>query len=106
MAAQLVPTILPILTPHGLSDALEPMNVYLSCWQALDITKQPSANAFLSMSHRLLQRQAAHISDPKLRSSFLQNISVHSQITHSYQRSLMEIPIAQSAVFVGVPEFA
>jgi tetratricopeptide (TPR) repeat protein len=91
MAAQLVPTILPFLSSRGLSDALEPMNVYLSCWQALATTNHPSANTFLTMSHKLLQRQAAQISDPTLRSSFLLNIGAHSQITRSYQRSLMEV---------------
>jgi tetratricopeptide (TPR) repeat protein len=90
MAVQLLPTILPFLSPRGLSDALEPMNVYLSCWQALAATKHPSANTFLTMSHKLLQHQSDQISDPKLRSSFLQNIGAHSQITHSYQCSLLE----------------
>jgi hypothetical protein len=51
-----------------------------------------------------LQRQAAQISDPTLRSSFLLNIGAHSQITRSYQRSLMEARPYALAILVDESE--
>lgn len=93
-AAELAKHILPMLTARGLSDALEPMNVYLSCWKALAATKHPHADELLALSYDLLQNQAAQISNPVLRASFLQSISSHRQIVSLFNRNLIAMPIS------------
>jgi tetratricopeptide (TPR) repeat protein len=72
--------VLPLLARAPLQDALEPMWVHWSCYQALVAVGDGQAGAVIEQAHTLLRRQAKQISDPYLRGSFLNRVAAHREI--------------------------
>lgn len=65
----------------------EPLRVYLTCYQVLQVTQDPRARDVLNTAHHLLQERAARIEDEELRRSFLENVAVHREIIAAYHES-------------------
>jgi tetratricopeptide (TPR) repeat protein len=79
-ATEHVEMVLPLLARAPLQDALEPMWVHWSCYQALVAVGDGRAGAVIGQAHELLRRQAMQISDPYLRGSFLNRVAAHRDI--------------------------
>ncbi len=60
--------------------------LWLNCYQVLAANYDARTGAVLNHAHKLIQTRAAHISDPAIRQTFLQNISVNCQIVDAWQR--------------------
>ena len=65
---------------HGLEGTDEPFRVYLTCYHVLRANQDLRAQEILVTAHRLLQEQAAKISDEEMRRSFLENVAAHREI--------------------------
>lgn len=72
--------VLPYLEGRQLQDALEPMWVHQSCYEALAAAGDRRADLVLRRARDLLGAQAAQISDPELRARFLENVAAHRAI--------------------------
>ncbi len=75
-----VAEILDNLEPHGLQGTLEPFRIYWVCYQTLQASQDPRAQAVLRSAQSLLQDWASKIDDEELRRSFLENVPVHQKI--------------------------
>jgi tetratricopeptide (TPR) repeat protein len=64
----------------GTHTLLEPLRVYLACWQAFQAADDPRAEEVLQRASGLLAEQAARIHDPWLRRSFLERVAAHREI--------------------------
>ena len=60
-----------------LADTLEPMTVYLSCYEVLRDCGDTRADTVLAQAQSLLHTAAHRIQDPALRHSFLHNVAAH-----------------------------
>jgi tetratricopeptide (TPR) repeat protein len=58
----------------------EPLEIYLTCYRVLQTLGDPRADQVLTEAHQMLQEQAARISDPSLRRSYLENVPPHREI--------------------------
>lgn len=76
-----VEAILHHLTQHTVDGTEEPLLIYLTCYQVLATNRDPRAETTLQSAYTQLQQRAAHIDDLRLRSSFLENSSVHQTLT-------------------------
>lgn len=83
-----VQIILAHLTGHTVDGTEEPLLIYLTCYQVLAATADPTAARLLQQAQQQLQQRAAQIEEPHLRHSFGEKIDVH--------RTLAELWIAQS----------
>ncbi len=96
-----------VVAGHDLGGADEPMRVYLTCYRVLRANGDPRAKRVLSLTHDLLQRQAAKIDDEKLRSSFLTNVLVHRETvaaSQELQASQQEsLTLTEKPVTVSLP---
>jgi tetratricopeptide (TPR) repeat protein len=70
---------------HGLEGTEEPFRIYLTCYHVLRANQDPRAQEILVTAHRLLQEQAAKISDEKMRRFFLENVAAHREIVEEMQ---------------------
>lgn len=68
------------LSLDSLCDALDPLRVHLTCYQALRAADDKRAEQILERAFTLLDQQAARISDADLRHSFLQRVPHHRVI--------------------------
>jgi len=66
----------------------EPLLLPLTCWRVLDAVGDPRAPAVLDAAMAELQAQAARISDPQARRSFLGTVPHHREIAAAWQRSV------------------
>ncbi len=80
-----VEEILRNIKEQGLDGAEEPFQVYLTCYHVLRAGQDPRARVVLEKAHRLLQEQAAKISDEAMRRSFLENVSAHREIVAEWE---------------------
>jgi tetratricopeptide (TPR) repeat protein len=80
-----VEEILQYLQANTLDGADEPFLVYLTCCQVLQAADDERYASLLERAHHLLQTQAAHISDPRMRRSFLHNVAAHAQIVQEWE---------------------
>jgi tetratricopeptide (TPR) repeat protein len=68
---------------HHLGSALrvmEPLRVYMACWQAFQATDDPRAAEVLERATGLLAELGRRIHDPWLRRSFLEQVAAHREI--------------------------
>jgi predicted ATPase/class 3 adenylate cyclase len=72
---------------HPLDGTIEPVRIYLTCYQVLKANKDNRAHDILDEAHNLLQKRAATISDKELRHSFLHNVPAHCEIVAEFARS-------------------
>ena len=83
-ALSYVEEILHHLETRSLDGTVEPLRIYLTCYQVLRANQDPQAGAILADGHQLLQDRAAKISDPALCQSFLHQITAHRQILSEF----------------------
>jgi len=85
-AEKYVQSILAYLDQGGtLAGAEEPLRVYLTCYQVLRSTHNPSADSLLESAYLILQEQAARIEDESMRLSFLEKVPHHREILASWE---------------------
>ena len=72
-------------TYDTLGDVDNPFEVYLTCFEVLQESKDERAEQFFLNVYTLLQNQAAEITDLELRQSFLENLSAHREIMSLYE---------------------
>jgi predicted ATPase/DNA-binding SARP family transcriptional activator/Tfp pilus assembly protein PilF len=66
-------------------EGIDPHQVYLICYQVLKANDDPRAQRVLSEGYRLLQEQAAKISDEETRRAFLENVAAHREIVAAFE---------------------
>jgi hypothetical protein len=69
----------------ALEGTMEPLRVYLTCYQALRANDDPRAEEVLDAGHRLLQARANKIEDEDLQRSYLQNVPYHREIFAAWE---------------------
>lgn len=72
--------LLETTAPEATLSTFEPFRVYLTCHRLLAANQDERASSILQTAYRLLQEQAARITDEKLRRSFLENVPEHQDI--------------------------
>jgi class 3 adenylate cyclase/tetratricopeptide (TPR) repeat protein len=82
-ALQLLEPVLDRLEPDTPTDMDTPMQVYLTCYQALEANHDPRAADFLAQAQALLRARAGRISDPEMHKSFLENNPVHRHLANA-----------------------
>jgi class 3 adenylate cyclase/tetratricopeptide (TPR) repeat protein len=89
-AEDLVDEILPHLESSGKHQSRVscPLEVYMICLHVLQASEDPRAITFLKDSYQELQARASRISDPDMRRSFLENVSVHVELERQYTQAL------------------
>jgi len=84
----------------NLDGTVEPIWIYLTCYQVLKASGNPRAQGILSEGHRLLYEQATKISDEEMRRSFLENVAAHREIVAAFE-SQSSAPSQASAAASG-----
>jgi len=69
----------------GLEGAWEPLRIYLTCYQVLNLAGDPRAERILGTAYNILEEQAAQIPDPVYRVLFRENIPWHRDIMKIWQ---------------------
>ena len=72
-----VDQIMHLISIAGLEGVIEPIRTMLTCYTILNYVKDPRANSVLDDCHTLLLNKADLLSDPKMRRTFLENITAH-----------------------------
>ncbi|MBN1583985.1 MAG: tetratricopeptide repeat protein, partial [Anaerolineae bacterium] len=81
-----VAEILPYLGDHpALEGAEHPLRVMLTVYLVLRAVNNEQAVVILSNAYNLLQQRAGQISDPALRTSFLENVPEHREIVEIWE---------------------
>ena len=75
-----VETILQYLDGHSLDGTLEPIRIYLTCYEVLNQLGDPRTNAVLHEGYEQLQTRAAKINDPDKRQAYLHNVPAHQRL--------------------------
>jgi predicted ATPase/DNA-binding SARP family transcriptional activator len=68
------------LQQRGSDGAIEPLSLYLTCFQVLQSIGDPNARLWLEQAHALLQAQAAGMESQEARSVFLTRLTTHRNI--------------------------
>ena len=71
----------------ALEGAMEPLRVYLTCYQVLQAHDDPRAEAVLEAGYRLLQARVANIDDEDLRRSYLENVPYHRELVAAWEEA-------------------
>jgi hypothetical protein len=79
-----VEEILSYLETNTLAGTEEPFRIYLTCYRVLQANRDSRAKVILDTALRLLQEQAAKISDEDMRRSFLENVAAHREIVKEF----------------------
>ncbi len=88
-------SLLAHLAQQGSFDGAEsPQRVHLDCFLVLNHLGDPRAARVLDDAYRELQKQAALISDPRLRECFLTRIAENRDIAHAWQLANQKTPAA------------
>ena len=78
--------ILSYLADGGnLQGTWEPLRIYLTCYQVLQLAGDPQAENILDSAYNLLQDQVSRIPDLAYKSLFLENISWHYEIKSAWE---------------------
>jgi adenylate cyclase len=83
-AQSFIEEILNYLKNHTLAGIVDPMGIYLTCYQTLLANQDPRAGELLNTAYTLLQQQAAGINDREMRSSYLENVPTHHKIVQAF----------------------
>lgn len=78
--------ILSYLEGWALGNMDNPFWVAWHCYQVLQAKGDSRAQELLTAAYALLQRQAARLTDPETRRSFLENVAVHREIVRAWER--------------------
>jgi class 3 adenylate cyclase/tetratricopeptide (TPR) repeat protein len=68
----------------------EPLRIYLTCYQVLQLAGDSDAKVILEVAFNLLQEQASRITDQAYRNLFLENVSWHREIKNAWEARLAE----------------
>jgi len=82
-----VEEILCFLEEHALGGRFlihEPFRIYLTCYRVLLASGDPRAGDILEEAYRLLQTQAANLSDEEERGSFLEKVAANREIVREW----------------------
>lgn len=79
-AQSAIDEVMAYLESNSLDGTEEPLRVCLTCYQVLKASGDPRARDALAAAYDSLQEQAARITDPALRRSFLENVPHHRDI--------------------------
>jgi tetratricopeptide (TPR) repeat protein len=63
---------------------LEPLRVYLTCYQVLAAARDPRADSLLATAHAMLEERAAKITDPEMQRRFREDIPYHREIASAW----------------------
>lgn len=86
--AQITPILDFLAEGNQLDGIYEPFQVYLTCYDVLMANgEEERGRELLTTAHTLLQERAAKISDPVMRSSFLNKVSTHHRLMTAFQQS-------------------
>jgi class 3 adenylate cyclase/tetratricopeptide (TPR) repeat protein len=86
VALEHVSEILAYLAEGGsLQGTWEPLRIYLTCYQVLQMDGNPQAEEILDIAFNLLQEQASRITDQAYRSLFLEKVSWHREIMSAWR---------------------
>jgi serine/threonine protein kinase/tetratricopeptide (TPR) repeat protein len=85
-AQRQVNEILHYLETGTLDGTVDPLRVYLTCYQALRDTEPSHAREILTTAYDLLQERAWQIEDESLRRSYLEDVAAHREIAKEYAR--------------------
>jgi predicted ATPase/class 3 adenylate cyclase len=86
-AGTYVEEILDHLETGTLDGTYEPFRVYLTCYRALEASKDSRAAEVLATTHSLLQERAAKIEDDEMRRSFLENVPAHRELVEVWKKA-------------------
>ncbi|MEM7134462.1 MAG: tetratricopeptide repeat protein [Chloroflexota bacterium] len=75
-----------LLNPE-LAGAEEPLRIYLTCFEVLQLYADPRAERVLGEMHKLMQTRADFFEDNILRSSYIENIHTHRAIMAHWEKS-------------------
>jgi hypothetical protein len=82
-----VESILTYLEGGGtLNGTLEPLRIYLTCYQVLRAAGDPRAERVLTTAYALLQERAAKLPNEPTRLMFLQNVPYHREIVAAWKQ--------------------
>jgi predicted ATPase/DNA-binding SARP family transcriptional activator/class 3 adenylate cyclase len=85
-ATQSVADIMDYLRSHpALEGTLEPLRIYLTCYTVLQANDDPRADEVLDSAYHLLQERARTIEDGNLQQSYLENVTIHREITTAWR---------------------
>jgi tetratricopeptide (TPR) repeat protein len=91
-ALEHVGAILAYLEDGGTVDGtLEPLQIYLTCYQVLYAAGDPRAERVLTTAHTLLQERAAKLPDESTRRMFLQNVPYHREIVAAWAETHVQL---------------
>ncbi len=86
LADECVQELIGDLTAKTLESSAELFEIYLTCYRVLSANQNPRAQEILQTTYGLLQEQAKHIGDEKLRRSFLENVATNREILTEFAR--------------------
>lgn len=87
--------ILAYLSKSGTTGLEEPLHVYLTCYEGLQMIGSPQANQILQNAVDLLQQRASKISEPVVRQGFLNQVVAHRRLMQYHSESIYA-PILRS----------
>jgi hypothetical protein len=70
-----------------LEGTMEPLRVYLTCYQILQANDDPRSKQILRAGYHLLQERANKIEDQDLRRSYLENVPYHREIVAAWEEA-------------------
>jgi len=82
-----VDEILTHLKTGNLDGTLEPIRVYLTCYQVLHANLDIRAAGILAGAYHMVMQRAENISDTKVRQSFLENVPMNREVIREYEKS-------------------
>jgi hypothetical protein len=74
---------------NSLDGTDEPLRIYLTCYQVLQVSEDERAEGILVAAYQALQHRAARLADERTRHVFLEGVPWHREIVRAYsQRGL------------------
>lgn len=84
-ALSLVEEVIDYLANHPLAGVDEPIQIYLTCYHVLRGSGDSRAVDVLRRAHDLLMANAEKVSDPSLRSTFLERVPAHRELIQLWE---------------------
>jgi tetratricopeptide (TPR) repeat protein len=80
-----VEEILTYLETQSLNGTMEPLRIYLTCYQVLDASQDPRAGEFLKRAYDQLHERADALDDEDKRRNFLEDVPTHREVVKAYE---------------------
>ena len=75
-----------LLETNNLEGAKDPFRVFLTCYHVLVAKKDRRDSEILKSANHLLQFRLSHISDPRLKKSYMEKVPIHQEILFEYKQ--------------------